>query len=103
MVDDVSSGGVCINQTLMHLLPADLPFGGVGDSGMGGYHGKAGFDAFSHHKSVLRKPTKPDLKLLYPPVQAAASRSSSAASVTVVAACEPSPNARLDNYIGRAM
>ena len=67
VVDDVSSGGVCINQTLMHLLPADLPFGGVGDSGMGAYHGQAGFDAFSHHKSVLRKPTKPDLKLLYPP------------------------------------
>ena len=34
---------------------------------MGGYHGRSGFDAFSHHKSVLRKPTKPDLKLLYPP------------------------------------
>jgi aldehyde dehydrogenase (NAD+) len=67
VVDDVSSGGVCINQTLMHLIPADLPFGGVGDSGMGSYHGKAGFDAFSHQKSVLRKTTKPDLKMLYPP------------------------------------
>lgn len=67
VVDGTSSGGVCINQTLMHLLPADLPFGGVGDSGMGAYHGKAGFDVFSHHKSVLRKPVKPDLKVLYPP------------------------------------
>lgn len=67
VVDGTSSGGVCINHTLMHLLPANLPFGGVGDSGMGAYHGKAGFDAFSHHKSVLRKPIKPDLKLLYPP------------------------------------
>jgi aldehyde dehydrogenase (NAD+) len=67
VVDNVSSGGVCINQTLMHLLPADLPFGGVGDSGMGAYHGKTGFDALSHHKSVLKKPTRPDLKLLYPP------------------------------------
>lgn len=67
VVDDVSSGGVCINQVLMHLIPADLPFGGVGDSGMGSYHGKAGFDAFSHLKSVLRKPAKPDLRLLYPP------------------------------------
>ena len=67
VVDGTSSGGVCINQTLMHLLPPDLPFGGVGDSGMGAYHGKAGFDVFSHHKSVLRKPVKPDLKLLYPP------------------------------------
>jgi aldehyde dehydrogenase (NAD+) len=67
VVDGTSSGGVCINQTLMHLLPADLPFGGVGDSGMGAYHGKAGFDVFSHHKSILRKPVKPDLKILYPP------------------------------------
>jgi aldehyde dehydrogenase (NAD+) len=67
VVDGTSSGGVCINQTLMHLLPPDLPFGGVGDSGMGAYHGKAGFDVFSHRKSVLRKPVKPDLKMLYPP------------------------------------
>jgi aldehyde dehydrogenase (NAD+) len=71
VIDDVvattSSGGVCVNQTLMHIVPADLPFGGVGDSGMGSYHGKSGFDVFSHHKSVLRKPTRPDLKLLYPP------------------------------------
>jgi aldehyde dehydrogenase (NAD+) len=67
LLERTSSGGVCVNQTLMHLLPPDLPFGGVGASGMGVYHGKAGFDAFSHHKSVLRKPTKPDLKLLYPP------------------------------------
>jgi aldehyde dehydrogenase (NAD+) len=51
----------------MHLIPADLPFGGVGDSGMGSYHGKAGFDALSHHKSILRKPTRPDLRMLYPP------------------------------------
>jgi aldehyde dehydrogenase (NAD+) len=67
VVDSTSSGGVCVNQTLMHLLPPDLPFGGVGDSGMGAYHGRTGFDAFSHHKSVLRKRTKPDLRLLYPP------------------------------------
>ncbi len=67
LLERTSSGGVCVNQTLMHLLPPDLPFGGVGASGMGAYHGKAGFDTFSHHRSVLRKPTKPDLKLLYPP------------------------------------
>ncbi|MEX2292620.1 MAG: aldehyde dehydrogenase family protein [Acidimicrobiales bacterium] len=67
VVDSTSSGGVCINHTLMHLLPAELPFGGVGDSGMGAYHGKSGFDVFTHHKSVLRKPVKPDLKMLYPP------------------------------------
>ncbi len=70
VVDNVSSGGVCINQTLMHILPADLPFGGVGDSGMGAYHGKKGFDALSHQKSVLKKPTRPDLKMLYPPYKA---------------------------------
>ena len=74
IVDGTSSGGVCINQTLMHLLPANLPFGGVGDSGMGAYHGKAGFDAFSHRKSVLRKPVKPDLKLLYPPYRGVVER-----------------------------
>ncbi len=71
VIDDIvsgtTSGGVCVNQTLMHLLPADLPFGGVGDSGMGAYHGQTGFDVFSHRKSVLRKPTRPDLKMLYPP------------------------------------
>ena len=67
IVDATTSGGVCVNQTLMHIVPADLPFGGVGDSGTGAYHGKAGFDAFTHRKSVLRKPTRPDLKLLYPP------------------------------------
>jgi aldehyde dehydrogenase (NAD+) len=67
IIEETSSGGVCVNQTLMHLLPPDLPFGGVGDSGMGAYHGKSGFDAFSHRKSVLTKPTRPDLKMLYPP------------------------------------
>ncbi|MGQ0434071.1 MAG: aldehyde dehydrogenase family protein [Microthrixaceae bacterium] len=71
VVDGTSSGGVCINHTLMHLIPANLPFGGVGDSGMGAYHGKAGFDVFSHHRSVLRKPVKPDLKMLYPPYKGA--------------------------------
>jgi aldehyde dehydrogenase (NAD+) len=74
VVDGTSSGGVCINQTLMHLLPPELPFGGVGDSGMGAYHGKAGFDVFSHHKSVLRKPQKPDVKLLYPPYRSIVER-----------------------------
>ena len=63
-----------MNQTLLHQLPPSLPFGGVGDSGMGAYHGKAGFDAFSHHRSVLRKPVKPDLKLLYPPYRRVADR-----------------------------
>jgi aldehyde dehydrogenase (NAD+) len=51
----------------MHLAVADLPFGGVGESGMGAYHGKAGFDTFSHSKPVLSKPTRPDPALMYPP------------------------------------
>jgi aldehyde dehydrogenase (NAD+) len=74
LVDGVSSGGVCVNQTLMHIGPPDLPFGGVGDSGMGAYHGKAGFDAFSHQKSVLRKSFKPDPSFLYPPYKGVAEK-----------------------------
>ncbi|MGH3745650.1 MAG: aldehyde dehydrogenase family protein [Mycobacteriales bacterium] len=62
-----SSGGMLVNHTLLHLAVPDLPFGGVGESGMGSYHGKAGFDAFSHRRSVLEKPMKPDVKLMYPP------------------------------------
>jgi aldehyde dehydrogenase (NAD+) len=62
-----SSGGVCVNHTLLHQAATGLPFGGVGASGMGAYHGRAGFDAYSHHRAVLTKPTKPELKILYPP------------------------------------
>ena len=50
---NTSSGGVCINDTITHMTTKWLPFGGVGDSGMGRYHGKASFDTFSHEKSVL--------------------------------------------------
>ncbi len=52
---------------MLHLAVPDLPFGGVGESGMGSYHGKAGFDTFSHAKAVLYKPTRPDPSLMYPP------------------------------------
>ncbi len=62
-----SAGGVTVNHTLLHLAVADLPFGGIGPSGMGAYHGKAGFDVFSHAKPVLHRPTKPDPSLAYPP------------------------------------
>jgi aldehyde dehydrogenase (NAD+) len=62
-----SSGGACLNDTVSHLANPHLPFGGVGDSGQGNYHGKASFDAFTHHKSVLKKPFRPDLPLRYPP------------------------------------
>ena len=65
--NETSSGGVCVNHTLLHITPSTVPFGGVGPSGMGAYHGKAGFDAFSHHKTMMTKPTRPDPKLLYPP------------------------------------
>lgn len=67
VLERTSSGGVCVNHTLMHLAVPDLPFGGVGPSGMGAYHGKAGFDAFSHHRSVLRKASRPDPSIQYPP------------------------------------
>jgi aldehyde dehydrogenase (NAD+) len=67
VVARTSSGGVCVNATLLHLAVTDLPFGGVGESGMGAYHGKAGFDTFSHAKSVLQRTTRPDPPTLYPP------------------------------------
>ena len=62
-----SSGGACVNDTMMHLGVPDLPFGGVGESGMGAYHGKTSFDTFSHRKSVLDKSVHLDLPLRYPP------------------------------------
>lgn len=62
-----SSGSACVNTAIVQLAVPDLPFGGVGESGMGAYHGRSGFDTFSHLKSVLDKPTKPDPPLLYPP------------------------------------
>ena len=62
-----SSGGACINHAVVHILPDNMPFGGVGPSGMGSYHGKAGFDVFSHHRTVVRRPSRPDPKMLYPP------------------------------------
>jgi len=62
-----SSGSACVNTAIIHLAVPDLPFGGGGESGMGAYHGGRGFDTFSHLKSVLDKPTKPDPPLLYPP------------------------------------
>lgn len=62
-----SSGGACVNTTVLHLAVHDLPFGGVGASGMGSYHGRWGFEAFSHCRAVLRKPTRPELGLVYPP------------------------------------
>jgi aldehyde dehydrogenase (NAD+) len=64
---ETASGGVCLNDTMSHIVGKDLPFGGVGASGMGSYHGKAGFDCFTHYKSVLRRPMRPDPGFRYPP------------------------------------
>ncbi len=65
-----SSGGVCINDTVMQVSVNALPFGGVGESGMGAYHGKASFDTFSHSKSVLRREFWLDLGWRYAPYTA---------------------------------
>ena len=62
-----SSGGATVNHVWLHLAVPGLPFGGVGESGMGGYHGHWSFDTFSHRKSVLRKPMAIDPALMYPP------------------------------------
>jgi aldehyde dehydrogenase (NAD+) len=61
-----SSGGAMVNDVLLHIA-SGMPFGGVGPSGMGSYHGKASFDAFTHHKTVVKKPWALDLKVRYPP------------------------------------
>lgn len=66
IMDLVSFGGGCVNDTIMHLTNDTLPFGGVGRSGMGSYHGKKSFETFSHEKSVLKK-GKLELPLKYPP------------------------------------
>jgi aldehyde dehydrogenase (NAD+) len=65
-----SSGGACVNGTLFHISNPHLPFGGVGESGMGAYHGKFGFDAFSHKRGVHTRSTRLDPDLLYPPYTA---------------------------------
>ena len=68
VVKEVSAGGMVINHLLFHFASNKLPFGGVGPSGMGAYHGKFGFEEFSHRKSVLTKPTRPDVMgFMYPP------------------------------------
>jgi aldehyde dehydrogenase (NAD+) len=67
VVAHTSSGGVTVNHTLLHFAVPDFPFGGVGASGIGSYHGEFGFNVFSHLKPVLRRGTKPDPKVAYPP------------------------------------
>jgi aldehyde dehydrogenase (NAD+) len=68
VIKEVSAGGMVINHLLFQFSTNKLPFGGVGPSGMGAYHGKFGFEQFSHKKSVMTKPTRPDLgAFIYPP------------------------------------
>ena len=64
---ELSYGGGCINDVVVHLATSEMGFGGVGESGMGSYHGKDGFDAFSHYKSVMDKKTWIDLPMRYQP------------------------------------
>ena len=67
IVKCVPFGGGCINDTLVHLATSYMPFGGVGDSGMGGYHGKWSFDTFTHKKSILKKSNMLDINIRYAP------------------------------------
>ena len=64
---ETSSGGACINGTILHIGNSKMPFGGVGPSGMGAYHGKHSFETFSHRKAVLRRGFRFDIKMMYPP------------------------------------
>ena len=74
VTEATSSGSIGINHLMYQLLVPELPFGGTGESGTGSYHGKNGFDTFSHHKSILRKPSTPDLSFAYPPYGELATR-----------------------------
>ena len=67
IIRETSSGGVCINDTMIQLYPKELPFGGVGDSGFGRYHGKTSFESFSNKRSIMRQSVLFDLKSRYPP------------------------------------
>jgi len=67
IIQNIRFGGGCINHTLSHLINPNLPFGGVGYSGMGQYHSKYSFDTFSHEKSILKSPGKLEPNFMYPP------------------------------------
>ena len=67
IVSCTSFGGGCINDTIMHLTSPHLPFGGVGMSGIGSYHGKKSFDTFTHYKSILKRSNIIDINFRYPP------------------------------------
>ena len=63
----ISFGGGAVNDTISHVASSYMPFGGVGNSGMGSYHGKDSFETFSHRKSILKKSTSIDMKIIFPP------------------------------------
>ncbi len=67
IIDELPFGGGCVNNVLVHLGVPGLPFGGIGSSGIGAYHGEQGFQSFSHLKSILKSPFMFDLPLRYPP------------------------------------
>lgn len=67
IIEKVSFGGGCVNDTIIHCTSEGLPFGGIGRSGLGNYHGKASFDAFSHKKSVVKSKKFADISMKYPP------------------------------------
>ena len=67
VLNETSAGNVCVNDGFMFMVNPDLPFGGVGNSGMGAYHGQSGFDTFSHLKTVMKRSFMFDLDLRYPP------------------------------------
>ena len=67
LIDRIPSGGAVVNHVAMHCMVPQLPFGGVGASGMGAYHGRWGFEAMSHRRAVLAKRARPDLRAVYPP------------------------------------
>ena len=66
---DARSGGACVNDVVSHMIGTGLPFGGLGESGMGAYHGRAGFDTFSHQRAVMRRATWLDTPFRYPPAR----------------------------------
>ncbi|MEI3611265.1 aldehyde dehydrogenase [Pseudogracilibacillus sp. SO30301A] len=69
ILNNVSFGGGCVNDTIYHVASPHLPFGGVGNSGIGAYHGKSSFDTFSHKKSVLKQTTRFDIPVRYPNIK----------------------------------
>lgn len=69
VVETIPFGGGCINDTISHITTPYLPFGGTGESGMGAYHGRCGFETFTHAKSILAKPFQPDVPVRYPPLE----------------------------------